>query len=189
MDIDKFRVNIQPTLAWLKAGAPHVEVGRCQNVGFNMASFIERQGGDDYKYEHCGTTCCIAGHIALSEEFNSSSLSVESFAASHLGLNPNESYSLFYANGSPVSKYLITAEMAVWVIEYAMRTGEIYWYGVTDMVDKDLLYVQQTERFLSGFYQGRQSHSSWKREWMEDRQQARQTCQEYNSQVISWKHS
>lgn len=124
MDIEKFKKNIQPTLEWLRAGGDN-------EYKFDMEHFACRS--------RCGTTCCIAGHVALINEMNvdpmrASMLHREAALRDFLGLTIEEAFNLFYcrpaANDSLSSWNIMaeaTPEQAVVVIEHAMETGVIDW--------------------------------------------------------------
>lgn len=136
MDLEKFRKNIKPTLDWLKQGAPHIdEQFGYRDIGFNMGSFID-EGDDewpieDYSRQHCGTTCCIAGHVVitacLASGLKRSFRSTEETAAYYLGLDEDEASMLFYVVGPPRDLSSITPKQAARVIEHAMETGVIDW--------------------------------------------------------------
>lgn len=126
MDIEKFRTGIQPTLEWLKAGAPRFDTPDYTGIGFNMSTtFSHNIPGD--AFSDIDTTCCIGGHLLL---VNGEGPYKPALRARHfLGLTEEEAYELFYIPFlSPnTSMSSITPAEAVQVLEHAAATGEIDW--------------------------------------------------------------
>lgn len=113
-------------------------------VGFNMRvwtptkAVIDGFGGlervyADHSGHDCGTVCCIAGHVALLEGYNTGpnaprlyDLEVEHFARDYLGLDEWSSNRLF-APGFAYNIRNITLGDALRVIDHAIETGTVDW--------------------------------------------------------------
>lgn len=133
MDTKLFAERIKPTLEWLDAGAPHGTEDR----GFNMETFIDYADEDhpveDWAFNTCGTTCCIAGHVVLFNKVptncrrpDGTFIDTMQAAADYLGLDQNEAEGLFF--GVPfVALSEITPAQAAQVIRHAIETGTIDW--------------------------------------------------------------
>ena len=115
----KFAEAIQPTLDWLKAGAPVTTIGDTEKVSFNMNWFKH--------WDSCGTSCCIAGHVVLIHEEREDYRPEELEAQNILGLTFKEAHVLFYAEAFGKALCHITPEEAVKTIEHFIATGRMDW--------------------------------------------------------------
>lgn len=113
-----FATLIQPTLEWLKQGAPHTTVNHTQDVGFNMAWVYKQFDAIDYQLRTCGTACCILGHMSLVHDLPTGCEDSEAF-----GLTEDQFWELFY----PDNMTTYNAADAVRTIEHFLATGEIKW--------------------------------------------------------------
>lgn len=126
MDIEKFRVNVQPVLGWLKSGAPHFATADFGPVGFDMDFIIQESAREDFAGYPCGTTCCIAGYVGIELGSKNNNYVFER-AQHHLGLTDDEAIELFCAKNSSLGLDEISPAIAAQTIEHAMETGMIVW--------------------------------------------------------------
>jgi hypothetical protein len=117
---------------WLAAGAPEAEA---DGLRFNMRQFIDGDIASQMKDPEnwCGTSCCIAGFVAVKElpgqSHSEIMIRAETVAEKALGLNPDQAHDLFYAWPRPdwLAFEDITPSQAAGVVKTLIETGRVRW--------------------------------------------------------------